>query len=287
VADARVLVTGGSGFVGRQVVAALHRLGADVAELPAPRPDLLTPAGRAEVLAVAAADTLVHTAWITSPGTYWTSAANLEWVAATLDLAKAFRAAGGRRFVMVGSCAEYDWQRPTHSAWRESRACRPRTPYGAAKLLTWAALLAFARQSGLSVASARVFVPVGRHEAANRLLPSLIHAALTGTEIATGPAELTRDFLDVRDAGEAIARLALSQVRGPVNVGARRPVTLGRLVDLVPGAAQVVRLGGRLPRAGEPMWMVPDSRRLRRAIGFTPRYPLDATIADAIACSAG
>jgi nucleoside-diphosphate-sugar epimerase len=285
VADARVLVTGGSGFLGRQIVAGLLRQGAEVAEPAGPRPDLLTAGGRADLLALTAPDTLVHAAWVTNPGSYWTSAANLDWIAATLALAKAFRAQGGRRFVMVGSCAEYDWARPTRSAWRESRACRPRTPYGAAKLLAWTALVAFARRSGLSVASARVFVPVGRHEAAGRLLPSLIRAARTGTEIATGPAELTRDFLDVRDAGEAIARLALSDVRGPVNVGARRPVSLGHLVHLVPGADRVVRLGGRPAREGEPMWMVPDGRRLRRAIGFVPRFSLDATIADAIDCA--
>jgi nucleoside-diphosphate-sugar epimerase len=34
------------------------------------------------------------------------------------------------------------------------------------------------------------------------------------------------------------------------------------------------------------MWMMPDNRRLRRAIGFVPRYSLDATIADATACAA-
>lgn len=286
-ADTRVLVTGGSGFVGRQVVAALHRLGADVADVAGPRPDLLTPDGRAHLLERATADTLVHAAWVTNPGTYWTSEANLDWIAATLALAKAFRAAGGRRFVLVGSCAEYDWARPTRSAWRESRACRPRTAYGAAKLLAWTALVAYAKRSGLSVANARVFVPVGRHEATCRLLPSLIRAVRTGTEIATGPADLTRDFFDVRDAGEAIARLALSDVRGPVNVGARRPVSLGHLVHLVPGADKVARLGGRPARSGEPLWMVPDSRRLRRAIGFAPRFSLDATIADAIACAAG
>jgi nucleoside-diphosphate-sugar epimerase len=285
-ADARVLVTGGSGFVGRQIEAALKRLGAEMAEPAAARPDLLTAAGRADILARTTPDTLVHAAWVTTPGSYWTSDANIHWIAATLALARAFRAQGGRRFVLVGSCAEYDWARPTRSAWRESRACHPRTPYGAAKLLAWTALVAFARRSGLSVASARVFVPVGRYEAAGRLLPSLLRAVRDGTEIATGPAELTRDFLDVRDAGEAIARLALSDVRGPVNIGGRRPISLCHLVHLVPGAAQVARLGGRQPRAGEPMWMMPDNRRLRRAIGFVPRYSLDATIADATACAA-
>ncbi len=200
-----------------------------------------------------------------------------------MDLMRAFRSAGGRRFVLVGSCAEYDWSRPTRRPWRESRACRPQTLYGAAKLASWTMLAAFARQSGLSAATARVFVPVGPHESPARLLPSLIRAALTGTEIATGPADLTRDFTDVRDVGEAIARVALAAIDGTVNIGAGRPVSLGELVRRVPGASAVARLGARKLRPGEPLWMVPDGNRLRRATGFAPRYSLEDTVDDTLA----
>lgn len=282
-ADARVLVTGGSGFVGRQIVAALHALGADVIAPEMPRPDLLTPAARGDLLARTRPDTLVHAAWVTANGAYWGSEANLKWVCATLDLIRVFRATGGRRCVLIGSCAEYDWSRATRTPWRETRACRPNSLYGASKLATWTALEAFARQSGLSAATARVFVPVGLHEAPGRLLPSLIRAARDGRDIATGPAGLTRDFTDVRDVGEAVARVALSAVQGPVNIGAGRPVSLGDLVRLVPDAARVARLAGRPPRAGEPAWMVPDGNCLRSTTGFVPRFTPEATVADALA----
>lgn len=281
-AEVRVLVTGGGGFVGRQIVTALARLGADVAAPVGARPDLLTPDGRADLLAATRPDTLVHAAWVTAPGDYWASAANIDWVTATIDLARRFRAGGGRRFVLVGSCAEYDWSQPINATWDEARACRPQSLYGRAKLLAWTSLIALAGETGLSAANARVFVPVGRHEAPGRLLPTLIRAARAGTELALGPAELSRDFLDVRDVGEAIALLALSDALGPVNIGAARPVSLGALVRQVPGAAQVVRFGERPARSGEPLWMVPDASRLQRLTGFLPRYTLDATVADAL-----
>jgi nucleoside-diphosphate-sugar epimerase len=277
--DARVLVTGGSGFVGRQVVAALRTLGADVAAPGAPRPDLLQPTARRELLDATRPEILLHAAWITRPG-YWGDPENLEWIIATLDLLRQFAGAGGRRFVLVGSCAEYDWARASRTPWRESRPCRPHSLYGAAKLAAATALLAYARHAGLTAAVARVFSPVGRHEAAPRLLPSLVRAVLAGSQLDVGPAELTRDLMDVRDTGEAIARLALSRAVGPVNIGTGRPVSLGELARRVGGNARV-RLGARALREGEPLWMVADPSLLRRATGFVPRFTLRETIADA------
>jgi len=280
----RVLVTGSSGFLGRQIVAALAALGAEAVPPAEPRPDLLAGEARRALVADARADTLIHAAWVTQHGVFWESAENLDWVGASLDLLSAFAAAGGKRVVLVGSCAEYDWSRPTRTPWRETRPTRPASLYGAAKLGTWTVAAAFAAHAGLPPACARVFLPVGRHEAPGRLLPALIAALLGGTELCTGPAHLTRDLIDVRDAGEAIARLALSDTSGPVNIGSGRPTTLGELVQRAAcGASHSIRVGARPLRAGEPVWMVADPARLRRATGFLPRYTLDDTIADAFA----
>jgi nucleoside-diphosphate-sugar epimerase len=279
----RVLVTGGSGFVGRQIEASLRRLGAEPAPRLQPRPDLRDPVARRVALRHAQAEVLVLGAWVTGTGLFWDSPKNLEWVSATLDLVREFAAAGGKRVVMLGSCAEYDWETPGRTRWTEDRPCWPHSLYGECKLTTWIVLAAFARRAGLSAACARLFIPIGAHEAPERLLPSLIRATLSGTPIAVGPAELTRDFIDVRDAGEAIARLALSDVQGPVNVGSGRAVSLEELVRCVAGDDWNIRLGARPPRAAEPMWMVADTSRLRRATGFVPRYSLADTVGAAFA----
>lgn len=274
-------VTGGTGFVGRQIVAALQRAGADIA---APPPaDLLDPRARRVAVAHAKASILIHAAWFTRPGAYWTAPENLDWCAATLDLVRLFAASGGRRIVLTGSCAEYDWTRPARTAWRETKPCRPATVYGAAKLAAWIAVAAFARQSAMSAATARVFTPVGRHEAPERLLPCLIRAARAGVLLDTGPAGMTRDFIDVRDAGEAIAQLALSGAEGPFNVGSGRAVSIGELARLVAGDQPLIHPTARPKRLGEPSWMVADIARLRRATGYAPRYTLEDTVADAVA----
>jgi nucleoside-diphosphate-sugar epimerase len=279
-----VLVTGGSGFLGRQIVTSLLSLGCEPTLLQSPRQDLLSPGGPQRVVAAARADTLIHAAWITRHGDYWDSEENIAWVTSSLELVRAFAAVGGKRVVFVGSCAEYDWTRPTDIPWRETRALRPTSLYGAAKFATWTVIAAFAAQAGLSAACARVFMPVGRYEAPERLLPSLIASVISGAEVRVGPADQTRDVMDVRDAGEAIARLALTDSQGPANIGTGQPVMLSDLVKMVVGSRRhAITLGGRSLRRGEPLWMVADPSRLQRATGFVPRYTLADTIADAFA----
>lgn len=280
---ARVLVTGGTGFLGRQIVAALLRLGAEPIIFGAPRPDLLDREARRQAVRQADADILIHAAWITAPGQYWDSPENLDWVAATRDLVTHFALSGGQRVVQVGTCAEYDWRGPEEACWAKSRPCRPQSLYGAAKHTAWTALSGFARRTGLTAANARVFIPVGPHEAAARLLPSLIRAARSGLKLDLGPAELTRDFIDVRDAGEAIARVALSETQGPINIGSGEPVSLQDLVRMVGGRDHAIRLGGRPPRPGEPLRLVADPTWLRNATGFVPHYALSDSIAASVA----
>lgn len=114
----RVLVTGATGFVGRHAVPALlargfevHGVGRGVGPNQHAA-DLLAAEDRRALIARVRPSHLLHLAWDAEPGRYWTSEANLDWVAASLDLARLFAAAGGRRFVGIGTCAEYAWGRP-------------------------------------------------------------------------------------------------------------------------------------------------------------------------------
>ena len=132
----RVLLTGASGFVGRQVIGPLldlsyevHALGNTVTDARARwyRADLLDQAARRQLIAAVRPQALLHCAWETAHGAYWSSPVNLDWVAASLDLARVAAAQGTRRMLMVGSCAEYDWHAPRRGrGGRTIHAVRPR-----------------------------------------------------------------------------------------------------------------------------------------------------------------
>ena len=52
---------------------------------------------------------LLHFAWYVTPGKFWTSPENIDWLQASLDLVTSFLDCGGERSVIAGTCAEYDW----------------------------------------------------------------------------------------------------------------------------------------------------------------------------------
>jgi nucleoside-diphosphate-sugar epimerase len=287
----RVLVTGASGFVGRAVVAPLIAAGLEV-HATSRRPatalgvtwhpaDLLRGEGERLVAALRPA-VLIHCAWYVEHGLFWTAPENAMWVDASLALAHAFAAAGGRRFVGIGSCAEYALEPTDPVPWPESRTIDPVTPYGKAKAACAAGLAAI---PGLSTAWARLFHLFGPGEHPDRLVPSVIRALLAGRQAECASGRPIRDVVSTEYAGQAIAALASSAVIGPVNIGAGEGLAIADLVRRIGtlcGRPDLVALG-RLPdRAGEPPFMVADTRRLRRDVGYDAAFDLTHALGSAV-----
>ncbi|MEA3642798.1 MAG: NAD(P)-dependent oxidoreductase [Lamprobacter sp.] len=243
-----IALTGATGFVGRQILRALverdqpvriiKRSSADSPGAPAARgglemattADLFaeTDAGLDEI--TAGLNTLIHAAWYAEPGQYLNSERNLDCLYGTLRLAQAFQRAGGRRFIGIGTCFEYDVQ--AHVLGTET-PLRPGTLYAAAKASTFHLLSQLLPAAGIEFAWCRLFYLYGEGEDPRRLVPHL-HARLSAGE----PAELTsgrqiRDFLDVREAGERIADVALSERQGPLNICSGVPITVRQLAEQI------------------------------------------------------
>ena len=279
----RVAITGASGFIGRHVARAMVQRGAQVVALGRCDPDIpgvgflsldVLAGDPAPVLAEARADTLVHCAWDTTHGAFWTSPANVAWQAATLRLAEAFRAAGGTRLVGLGSCAEYDWTAlPADGLVLEDAPCQPATPYGRAKLATFEALRAM---PGLSVAWARLFLLYGPEEQPGRLFPSVIAALRRGEPARIASGRPVRDFIATEEAGEAIAALALSPVEGAVNIGSGEPRSILDMVTAIAtefGRPDLLAAGALPDRPDDPPALLPNLTRLRGEVGFAEFSP--------------
>ena len=181
-----VLVTGATGLIGRQLPAPLSALGFKViatsrrggGDLVAM--DCLDPSSVGAVMERLRPSHLIHLAWHDGAKDRWSSSANLDWVGASLALLSAFARSGGRRAVMVGSCAEYDWSQAASGPLREDAALRPATLYGAAKVATGTAALAGAGALGVSLAWARPFFCYGPGEPEGRLFGDLIKGIAAG-----------------------------------------------------------------------------------------------------------
>ncbi len=294
----RVLITGGRGFIGHHCLAALIRGGraglvhvlTSSAESHQDKDgvqwhhcDLMEPLAVDHMLSHVQPTHLLHFAWVTTPGEYWTSPRNEKWSDASRRLLDGFIRHGGQRVVVAGTCAEYDW-----SAGRCLEGHTPlssSSPYARSKNQLREDMETLSCAAGISSAWGRVFFAYGPGEPATRLVPSVIRSLLSGEPAACSEGLHKRDFIHVADLGEAFVKLLDSDVQGPVNLGSGKAVaiadltkTIGRLM----GGGELVRIGARSTSVAEPPLVVADTRRLHEEVGFSPRFDLETGLKDSI-----
>jgi nucleoside-diphosphate-sugar epimerase len=275
----RALVTGASGFVGRAAIEALAAAGYEVHAVSRGRreganwhtADLLEPRAVPELMRATRPSHLLHLAWTTEHGRYWEDPANVDWVAATRLLLEAFSKADGSRFVLAGSCAQYDWSGGEPRS-EEHTPRKPATLYGRAKQEASDLVEA----SGLSAATGLLFFPYGPHERPERLVPSVARRLLAGEEAPASTGTQVRDFIHVSDCGGALAALLHSDVTGSVNVGSGVGTSVTDVAEAVArivGHPDLLRLG-TLP-GDDRTTVVAAVDRLRDEVGFVPRLSLE------------
>lgn len=280
-----VLVTGAGGFLGRNVLPTLLRRGWEVHATSRHAPssagaetvrwhevDLLDRAGVRSLVQTVRPAGLVHLAWDTTHGAYWKSPANLEWTAASLHLLHDFAAAGGRRVVVAGSSAEYEWGSEEPLDEMRSRLC-PDSPYGACKNALRQIVEAWAPGAGVSWAWGRIFNLFGPEDKPVRLLPKVMRTLIEGKSLPFDDGRLVRDFLHVADAGDAFGALFASEVQGAVNVASGEPVAIREVVTTIAsalGATGQLAFDAQPAPAGQPARVVAATARLRDEVGWQP-----------------
>lgn len=269
----RILLTGATGFVGRQVLKSLQERGADVRivvrggrRLPVGfaignsntifSPDIFSEDEHWWCATCQSIDAVVHAAWYAEPGRYLLSSKNIDCLSGTLALAKGAVSAGVRRFVGVGSCFEYAFSNEPLTV---DARIEPLTPYAAAKVAAYLTLSRWLVSVNVGFAWCRLFYLFGDGEDERRLVPYL-RAKLKAGE----PAELTsgqqvRDFMDVCDAGQLIARVALGEMQGAINICSGMPLTVRNLALRIAdefGRRDLLRFGVRQGNVTDPPYVV-------------------------------
>jgi nucleoside-diphosphate-sugar epimerase len=276
----RVLVTGGSGFIGRHTAPHLEALGFEVHRISSRDADLLKAEERRALLEHIRPTHMLHLAWHVPPGKYWTSLENVRWLQASLDLLLDFASLGGQRVVTAGTCAEYSWE-GAGLCREDETPLQPASLYGTSKDALRRMQEAIARQLGISAAWGRIFFPYGPGEPAGRLVPSVIQSILQGEPARCSHGRQVRDFIYVDDVARAFAVLLDSSFEGAVNIGTGEPVTIAdvaREAARAAGALDLLDLGALPARGGEPDVLLADVTRLRE-IGFVSQWRLAAAMA--------
>ncbi len=304
----RILVVGGAGYIGSHTVRLLLQQGHDVrvfdslasghrAAVPADRliqADLADTGALDHAFIAHRIEAVMHFAAlcyvgesVLQPAKYYHNNVYLG-----LQLLEAARRNGVKRFVFSSTAATYG--NPDKVPITEDMPQRPCNPYGNTKLAFERALADYAPAYGMGYAALRYFNAAGAssdgsigedHDPETHLLPIVLqvamgqrpHLDIFGTDYPTADGTCIRDYVHVEDLAQAHL-LALEKLTD----GAGLHYNLGTgggysIREVVTTAEQVT--GKKIPckeaprRAGDPAELVASSAKIRKELGWKPRYP--------------
>lgn len=273
-----VLVTGATGFIGRQTLRPLVDLGFDVHAVCHRAPQLPIDGVKWHRLDLLSQDPsvqtthLLHLAWYAEPGAFWDSPLNRYWLERSIELLARFQ---GTRAVVAGSCAEYDWS--AGLCVERKTPLAPRGAYGACK----DRLRRNLEQRNLSSAWARIFFLFGPHEPPQKVVASTIRELLAGRRVRVSASQ-RRDFLYVEEVGVALAALLDSDVEGPVNIGSGEAVALRALAEDIADLVGRRELLDFDESEREPALVVADVTRLATEVRFLPERKVSEALVETV-----
>jgi GDP-L-fucose synthase len=286
-ASKRVLVTGGSGFLGRHVVAALSARDCTVLVPRKAQYDLTRVADVERMYADLEPQVVVHLAAVVggiganrdSPGRFFFE--NVMLGALTMEYA---RRSGVEKFVGVGTICAYPKLAPVPFLERDLWNGYPEetnAPYGIAKKMLLVQGQAYRQEyefNAIHLLPVNLYGPYDNFDPrTSHVIPALIRkcveAAASGAKevVCWGTGNATREFLFVEDCAEAIV-MATERYDGaePVNIGAGFEIGIRELAELI--AEQTGFTGtltfDRTKPDGQPRRML-DVSRAERRFGFT------------------
>ena len=293
-AGSRVVVTGGSGFLGRFVVERLRAHGAAEVFVPRSREyDLRDRDAIRRMLADARPDVVIHLAAVVggiganreNPGRFFYDNAIMG-----IELIEHARQAGVRKFVTVGTVCSYPKFAPV--PFREADLWdgypeETNAPYGLAKKMLLVQGQAYRQQYGFNVIHllpVNLFGPNDNFDPeSSHVIPALIRKCVEARDAGAAEVELwgtgaaSREFLYVEDAARGIA-LAAERYDGeePVNLGVGHEMSIRELAGAI-AAATGYRGGFRWDPSkpdGQPRRAL-DTTRARERFGFTAAIPFE------------
>jgi GDP-4-dehydro-6-deoxy-D-mannose reductase len=295
----RLLLIGGTGFVGSHIAAAAESGGFDVVRCsPSGKAadlalDLLDRDSIGRALAAARPEWVCNMGGSASVSRSWrepTAAFELN-VVGVVNLLVAAANTGADPFLLCVSSGEvYGQVDEAVLPLVETDDRLPVSPYGSSKASMEVVCEQFARSDRLRIAVLRPFNQIGPGQAeafvASGIARQIAAAEAAGhadIELVVGNVGVRRDFMDVRDAARAYLDVVRGEIAGTYNLCSGRAVSIRELIDEMVAHTELhvsVRSDPRLVREGEAPVSFGSAALLRGATGWEASIPLGQTLRD-------
>lgn len=282
----KILITGASGFIGSSCLNLLKTKDFEVHALSSKirnnnegnniywhKVNLTSHEEIKHIIEKVKPESLLHLAWDLSKDKYLNSE-NFTWVKTGIDLLRVFHEAGGKRCVISGTCAEYDWNNSELYS-EESTSLIPNSPYGLCKHASYLLTKSYCEQNNLSYSWARIFFAYGPGQNSKSLIPSIIDGFNKDTEIEILHSDLIRDYIFVDDIADALVALVENRLEGSINISSGSPISLKEIVLKIAQYFNKEHLVKFESKPADFDFVVGDNSRLLNDMKWKPKNSLD------------
>ncbi len=290
----RVLVTGGTGFIGSHLVSRILEEGGEVSVLTRQekssdkvnfiRGDITDPSVSGRI--TKNIGTIFHLAgYVDVSGAIRNPALDFETNAAgTFYLLDSARKNGVDRFIYISSARVYG--DPQYTPQDEKHPLQPKEFYGASKLIGELYCTAFNENHGLQTVIVRPFTVYGpgslpKAGSLSGVVSIFVRNALAGKEILiTGDGEQTKDFIYISDSIDGLILAATNDkcIGDVFNLGYGEGVSINRLAEVVVAQTKTNVDIKYIPQVQENVNNCADISKARSILKYSPKISIEEGI---------
>lgn len=285
----KVLVTGATGLIGKELFEPLHQAGFEIYSITIDdnnpkngvnwiKGNLFDEDCIKGIMENIKPEYLLNMAWCTV-GDYLSSDLNYKFLEAGINLLKYFKDNGGKRAVFAGTCFEYKFKDEPLKENDELES--DRTVYTFCKNKLHEVADFYCKMHNISFGYGRIFYVYGRNENKTRLTGMIIDKLLHNEEVIIKSGNLFKDYMYAKDIAGAFAAFLDSRIEGSVNI------CTGKAIPIRDFAMEI---GKQLKKenliifkdepSNQPPIIVGDNSRLTREVEYKIKYSYESAIGE-------
>lgn len=284
----KVLLTGGTGLIGKETIPFLINKGFDVYSISRHKceiggithiqADIFNNIEIERIISEIKPQYLLHYAWL-STGLF-NDNSNFDFLIASIQLLKSFAKNGGKRAVMSGTYAEYGYQ---SDILLESMPAEPINIYSQCKNLTYQIAELFCKNNNISFGWMRIFSAFGKEHDSRRLTGYIIEQLNANQKVVIKNGKLIRDYIYSKDIAAGSVDFLDSNVEGIVNFCSGLGLKIEDFVMAIASSLnkeRLVEFQSNHTDILQQLKVIGSNARLTNEVKFTPQYSLQEAIKD-------